>query len=166
MRGEGSCPKSSRGRAKKSRRRIRDRWGYGGNTCHPTTVAQPFAESTKSGANQFTCSCKNESKHWAEDLICEVSFRLTETNWKPIPENDQVRGSRYAPFASRVSNKRSWCCRSQTPGRYWRWQRAIGRAATSRGRSIRHALRSGCPTARSQARRSRREIQIDLKSRN
>jgi len=41
-------------------------WGYGGNTCHPRTMVQPFASAAEStGAPIHLCTEPMESNHFA-----------------------------------------------------------------------------------------------------
>lgn len=71
-------------------------WGYGGGTCHPTRVVQPFAKlKIEEGENIYLAMEEINSHHpptkmiakeYSEDGIC----------WKPVPRDIEVRGSRYA----------------------------------------------------------------------
>ena len=71
-------------------------WGYGGSTCHPVTMVQPFARryEERSGAI-YLCMHAMESKHFAEPIRA-TRYSADGTGWKPIPESVNVRGSRYA----------------------------------------------------------------------
>jgi hypothetical protein len=68
-------------------------WGYGGNTCHPTTKVQPFAKA----ANQpiLLCMQPMQSRHFADPIRAE-EFSKDGIYWNPIPAAINVRGSRYA----------------------------------------------------------------------
>lgn len=71
-------------------------WGYGGNTCHPTTMVQPFAEEVhKRGQPIFLCMHAMESKHDAEPLRAR-EYSEDGVTWKRVPSTINVRGSRYA----------------------------------------------------------------------
>jgi hypothetical protein len=71
-------------------------WGYGGNTCHPVTMVQPFAESfIKQGNTIYLCMQEMESKHFAEPIRAD-EFSVDGNNWEEIPEPINVLGSRYA----------------------------------------------------------------------
>ncbi|MET3970674.1 hypothetical protein [Bradyrhizobium sp. S3.9.1] len=71
-------------------------WGYGGNTCHPTTMVQPFAEDVqKSGAPIFLCMQAMDSKHEAEPLRAH-EYSVDGLNWQEVPKDINVLGSRYA----------------------------------------------------------------------
>lgn len=71
-------------------------WGYGGSTCHPLTMVQPFAkEAANKGRETLIIMEKMNSKH---DAPPEVAKEYSDdgVNWKPIPPGIEVRGSRYA----------------------------------------------------------------------
>ena len=71
-------------------------WGYGGSTCHPTTVVQPFAKSFEAeGGTIYLCMEPMESKHFALSVRAE-EFSIDGFNWQPIPAGINVTGSRYA----------------------------------------------------------------------
>jgi hypothetical protein len=71
-------------------------WGYGGSTCHPTTMVQPFAEAfvARNGPIML-CMQAMESKHRADPLRAN-EFSPNSIDWHPIPDTIHVRGSRYA----------------------------------------------------------------------
>jgi len=70
-------------------------WGYGGNTCHPASMVQPFAR-TFAGQGQTIHLCMEEmnSNHFGKGVAAEYS--IDGITWKEIPETIEVRGSRYA----------------------------------------------------------------------
>jgi hypothetical protein len=71
-------------------------WGYGGSTCHPTTVVQPFAKSFEAeGGTIYLCMEPMESKHFALSVRAE-EFSMDGISWEPIPAGINLRGSRYA----------------------------------------------------------------------
>lgn len=71
-------------------------WGYGGNTCHPTSMVQPFAKTFASnGRTIHLCMEQMESNHFAEPL-CAAEYSADGVTWREIPETIEVRGSRYA----------------------------------------------------------------------
>lgn len=71
-------------------------WGYGGNTCHPRTMVQPFAESYAiKDAPIYLCMHEMNSRHFAERLRARECSE-DGINWKPIPETINVVGSRFA----------------------------------------------------------------------
>jgi hypothetical protein len=71
-------------------------WGYGGNTCHPTTMVQPFARDFELRGEEIHLIMKPMvSNHFA------VSVRAKEMStdgisWQRIPDPINVLGSRYA----------------------------------------------------------------------
>ena len=71
-------------------------WGYGGNTCHPGTMVQPFARSfAQQGEPIYLCMEEMDSKHWAEPQ-CAAEFSVDGVQWQAVPESIDVKGSRYA----------------------------------------------------------------------
>jgi hypothetical protein len=71
-------------------------WGYGGNTCHPTTMVQPFANSFAERAEPIhLCMEEMVSNHFGESLSA-AECSADGTNWERIPNEIDVRGSRYA----------------------------------------------------------------------
>ncbi|WP_396904254.1 hypothetical protein [Mycolicibacterium phlei] len=71
-------------------------WGYGGNTCHPTTMVQPFARTRAAAGGRIILAMEPmDSKHFAEQIRAEYSSP-DGVNWTRIPEEINVLGSRYA----------------------------------------------------------------------
>jgi hypothetical protein len=71
-------------------------WGYGGNTCHPTTMVQPFAEEMhRRGQPIYLCMQAMDSKHDADPLRAH-EYSEDGVTWKTVPAAINVRGSRYA----------------------------------------------------------------------
>jgi hypothetical protein len=71
-------------------------WGYGGNTCHPRTMVQPFATTTESAGRVIRlCMQPMESKHFAESIRAN-EYSTDGVSWKRIPAKINVVGSRYA----------------------------------------------------------------------
>lgn len=70
-------------------------WGYGGNTCHPTSMVQPFARTfSQEGRPIHLCMEEMNSKHFGEG--CAAEYSVDGIKWETIPETIEVRGSRYA----------------------------------------------------------------------
>src|SRR4051812_26167621 len=47
-------------------------WGYGGNTCHPKTMVQPFARNfVQQGGTIYLCMKEMDSHHFAEQVEAE-----------------------------------------------------------------------------------------------
>jgi hypothetical protein len=81
----------------RKRREIEDEgyamWGYGGNTCHPTSMVQPFAHAA-AGPIKLVMQPMN-SKHLADQLRAK-EYSADGKSWSPIPAGINVLGSRYA----------------------------------------------------------------------
>jgi hypothetical protein len=71
-------------------------WGYGGNTCHPLTMVQPFARDyeLRNGVI-YLCMQPMESSHFAVTQRAEI-FSSDGVRWEEIPPAINVIGSRYA----------------------------------------------------------------------
>lgn len=71
-------------------------WGYGGNTCHPGTMVQPFAEKFASEGKPIHLVMEEmNSNHFAEPRVA-AEFSADGREWKEIPEEIEVLGSRFA----------------------------------------------------------------------
>lgn len=71
-------------------------WGYGGSTCHPQTMVQPFAKTfTKKGGVIYLCMEEMESQHFADPVRADQSS-IDGLKWDDIPAAVNVLGSRYA----------------------------------------------------------------------
>lgn len=71
-------------------------WGYGGSTCFPTSMVQPFAKSfAQKGKPIHLVMQKMNSRHYAEPVRAE-KFSVDGTTWQKIPEAINVLGSRFA----------------------------------------------------------------------
>jgi hypothetical protein len=71
-------------------------WGYGGNTCHPQSIVQPFAKTYEErGQKIYLVMQRMDSKHRAEPIRAE-KYSVDGLTWKEIPQAINVKGSRYA----------------------------------------------------------------------
>jgi hypothetical protein len=71
-------------------------WGYGGNTCHPRTMVQPFARGLEEqGQPIYLCMHEMSSNHFAEPLRAQ-EYSVDGIEWKEIPRAINVLGSRFA----------------------------------------------------------------------
>ena len=71
-------------------------WGYGGNTCHPFSMVQPFARDFQQrNGTIYLCMQPMTSNHFA-DPVRAKSFSIDGESWEDIPEAINVLGSRYA----------------------------------------------------------------------
>lgn len=85
---------------KRKRQEIEDAgfalWGYGGNTCHPLTMVQPFAHDIEQrGGVIHLVMQPMESRHFAVPERAEA-FSRDGLKWELIPREINVVGSRYA----------------------------------------------------------------------
>lgn len=68
-------------------------WGYGGGTCHPSTMVRPFAMGS---AGPIVLAMQPmTSNHFAEPIRAE-EYSEDGVNWKPVPRGINCVGSRYA----------------------------------------------------------------------
>lgn len=71
-------------------------WGYGGSTCYPNSMVQPFARDCASrGQKIYLCMHEMESHHFADQVRAE-EFSTDGEEWKVIPPAINVLGSRFA----------------------------------------------------------------------
>ncbi len=71
-------------------------WGYGGNTCHPVTMVQPFAAHFQdAGKKVYLCMHEMNSQHFA-DPVEATQYSFDGKTWKAVPKGVHVKGSRYA----------------------------------------------------------------------
>lgn len=71
-------------------------WGYGGNTCHPQSMVQPFAKDYQDrGQTIYLCMQEMDSKHFAYPVRAD-EYSTDGINWEVIPGAINVLGSRYA----------------------------------------------------------------------
>ena len=71
-------------------------WGYGGNTCHPRTMVQPFAEDFRArGLPIYLVMEEMESSHFAEPIRAD-EYSPDGMTWHTIPAEINVLGSRFA----------------------------------------------------------------------
>lgn len=71
-------------------------WGYGGGTCHPLRMVQPFARAAEANKRPVHLVMhKMRSMHNAEPELAR-EYSDDGIKWYPIPRGIQVKGSRYA----------------------------------------------------------------------
>ena len=71
-------------------------WGYGGNTCHPETMVQPFAKTyEEKGEKIHLCMQEMNSMHFAEQIRAD-QYSDDGISWKDIHPSINVLGSRFA----------------------------------------------------------------------
>jgi hypothetical protein len=72
-------------------------WGYGGNTCHPMTIVQPFAQERAAEGNPvYICMEEMESASYFGEPQAAAEYSQDGRAWHAVPEQIAVRGSRYA----------------------------------------------------------------------
>lgn len=71
-------------------------WGYGGNTCHPTTMVQPFARQFSELKKPILLVMQPmDSKHFAEQIRAD-EYSVDGAQWETMHPAINVLGSRYA----------------------------------------------------------------------
>ena len=71
-------------------------WGYGGSTCYPSSMVQPFARAfAAKGEPIHLVMHKMKSRHYAEQVRAE-RFSVDGVKWESVPKAINVLGSRYA----------------------------------------------------------------------
>jgi hypothetical protein len=79
-------------------------WGYGGNTCHPLTMVQPFAHDVvDQNGVIYLCMEPMTSKHFAVPQRAE-EYSADGAKWDLIPPTINVRGSRFALAIGTLDN--------------------------------------------------------------
>ena len=68
-------------------------WGYGGNTCNPTTMVQPFALNAQGPI--VLAMQPMQSNHFAEPIRAE-EYSPDGLSWAQVPRGINCVGSRYA----------------------------------------------------------------------
>lgn len=71
-------------------------WGYGGSTCHPRSMVQPFAEAFAARGQPIHLVMREmTSRHFAEQLRAD-QYSVDASTWVDIPRTINVLGSRFA----------------------------------------------------------------------
>ena len=71
-------------------------WGYGGNTCHPRTMVQPFADKYEREDKIIHLVMEEvDSNHFAEQVRAD-KYSIDGIKWEDIPDSIDVLGSRFA----------------------------------------------------------------------
>jgi hypothetical protein len=71
-------------------------WGYGGNTCHPRTMVQPFARHHALQGKRIVLVMEPMSSHHFAEPVRATDYSIDGITWDPIPAPINVRGSRFA----------------------------------------------------------------------
>lgn len=81
-------------------------WGYGGNTCHPRTMVQPFAKTyVQRGEVIYLCMEEMVSSHLASPVRADQSS-VDGIKWDDIPAAINVLGSRYALIIKKLRQEK------------------------------------------------------------
>ncbi len=71
-------------------------WGYGGSSCHPRTMVQPFGKSMEDKGKQLLIIMNEmNSKHTAPPVAAS-QYSDDGVDWHEVPAGVEVRGSRFA----------------------------------------------------------------------
>lgn len=71
-------------------------WGYGGNTCHPLSMVQPFARGIhEEGGIIRLVMQPMDSRHFKVSARAE-EYSVDGLRWDPVPSGINVLGSRFA----------------------------------------------------------------------
>jgi hypothetical protein len=80
-------------------------WGYGGNTCHPLTMVQPFARDFEQRNGViYLCMQPMTSRHFAPAKRAEFLSK-DGVEWEEVPPSINVRGSRYALAVDEIQDQ-------------------------------------------------------------
>jgi hypothetical protein len=71
-------------------------WGYGGTTCHPLSIVQPFARLAVKEQGTIMLVMHNFDSKAEPEIVPAKEFSSDGIHWLPIPEDIVVTGSRYA----------------------------------------------------------------------
>ncbi len=71
-------------------------WGYGGNTCHPLNMVQPFARLAVKEHGRILLVMEPIDSRAEPDIVPAKEYSQDGVNWNLIPQGIQVIGSRYA----------------------------------------------------------------------
>lgn len=71
-------------------------WGYGGTTCHPLSVVQPFARLSVREQGGILLVMEYIDSRAEPDIVPAREYSADGITWLPIPDGINVTGSRYA----------------------------------------------------------------------
>lgn len=71
-------------------------WGYGGGTCHPRSMVQPFARLFEARNEPIHLVMETMNSRHQADPIRADQFSVDGASWEDIDPNINVLGSRYA----------------------------------------------------------------------
>lgn len=70
-------------------------WGFGGTTCHPVSIVQPFAEEFAKNGHMPLLMERTNDNHFALGRTA-AEYSDDGVAWQTIPAGIEVKGSRYA----------------------------------------------------------------------
>lgn len=71
-------------------------WGYGGPTCHPRRMVQPFAAERAAAGQVIRLVMEPVKSHHARTPDRAGEYSLDQKTWREIPTGINVLGSRFA----------------------------------------------------------------------
>lgn len=78
-------------------------WGYGGNSCYPSTAVQPFVRTQLQGGNEVFLVMEEIDSHHQEDPVASEEYSTDgRSNWQKIPAGIRVLGSKYALVLDKI----------------------------------------------------------------
>jgi hypothetical protein len=77
-------------------------WGYGGTACHPISQVQPFAKSVIQKQGSIYLLMQPIHSTADPEIIPATLYSEDGVEWKRIPKEIQVTGSRYALVLSEI----------------------------------------------------------------
>ncbi len=71
-------------------------WGYGGNSCYPSTAVQPFVRTQLQTGNEVFLVMEEIDSHHDEDPVASDEYSTDGRVWQKVPGGIHVLGSKYA----------------------------------------------------------------------
>ena len=71
-------------------------WGYGGNSCHPTTQIVPFVAAALACQQRPVLAMKLTESRFEGTARFATEFSADGVNWMPLPKGAVIKGSKYA----------------------------------------------------------------------
>lgn len=71
-------------------------WGYGGNSCHPTTQIGPFVAAALASHQRPLLAMKLTDSKFEGKPKFATEFSVDGTEWARLPDGAMVKGSKYA----------------------------------------------------------------------
>lgn len=71
-------------------------WGYGGSTCHPRTMVQPYAKELKAAGRPIHLVMEPMKSRHDHAPVRATSWSADNENWEVIPEGIDALGSKFA----------------------------------------------------------------------